>query len=572
MNRMFRLYTLAALALVMAACSREDIIADIPAPEEGIPFSATITSDSQATRTTLKEETDGSISVKWNSSDRVAMVYEVGGVTVVTEATVTPKDDDSGEATITAFLNANVTGGTAVTLIYPYSAVDTRTGNVLDDYLSMQECTLKGTTESIAAKYDLRQGTGTITLATGDATLSSNVTMKSQVCIWKITLGVAIDGVGQGGYPVGDTIYLDYDGRTYTLKIRDDLMGGSPVYRRFKGADVIYVALLPATKAPLTATSTAYNGDIFGYLKSKVTLVAGNYYQSLMTLNKAKVLTTGSLGVALNNGDILTGTGGDATHVTIADGATVMLYDVTIPGFVSTYTDLYPWAGITCLGSAAITLVGTNVVKGYSPNYPGIQAGPAGTTLTIRGSGRLAATSGKSSSQGKGAGIGGGNNMSVGNILIEGGVIVARANYGGAGIGSGYADEGSTGSCGDITISGGMVDTSSDNFGAGIGGSTRTICGNILINGGDVTAKGGHYAAGIGCGYSGDCGTITITDGVTSVSAKKSDSEPGPYSIGLSTSCMCGAISIGGTVYYDGLHFDNGGEAYLATSSLRYYP
>ena len=87
------------------------------------------------------------------------------------------------------------------------------------------------------------------------------------------------------------------------------------------------------------------------------------------------------------DGDVLTGTldGKKQPYkITIADGATVTLDGVTINGVSSSDVK---WAGITCLGDATIILKdgSKNTVKGFYEDYPGIQAGPTGKTLVIKG-------------------------------------------------------------------------------------------------------------------------------------------------------------------------------------------
>ena len=240
------------------------------------------------------------------------------------------------------------------------------------------------------------------------------------------------------------------------------------------------------------------------------------------------------------DGDVLTGTLANNVKISIADGATVTLDGVTINGVNDSK---YEWAGITCLGDATIILSGTNTVKGFYQNYPGIQAA-AGKTLIINGTGSLTA-----SSYGKGAGIGGVNNVACGNIEIQGGTITATSVTYGAGIGGGDRAD-----CGNITISGGTVNATGGERGAGIGGGRRGpdngSCGNILISGGTVTATGGINAAGIGGGRGyndgtfSSCGTITITSGVTKVTATMGDGAP--YSIGAGKYGNCGTVTIGG--------------------------
>ena len=207
------------------------------------------------------------------------------------------------------------------------------------------------------------------------------------------------------------------------------------------------------------------------------------------------------------DGTVLTGTLASEVKISIADGATVTLKDVTING-TSVDDDAHKHAGITCVGSATIILEGENTVKGFYENYPGIYV-PDGKTLTIQGTGKLTA-----SSNGYGAGIGGGYEISCGNIVINGGTITAKGGNKAAGIGGGWA------SCGNIEISGGTVDATGGEYAAGIGGGDQSTCGSITISGGTVDATGAKFAAGIGGGNQNKaCGTITITSGVTKVTA-----------------------------------------------------
>ena len=294
------------------------------------------------------------------------------------------------------------------------------------------------------------------------------------------------------------------------------------------------------------------------------------------------------------DGDVLTGTLAGNYKISIADGATVTLDGVTINGVND---GNYEWAGITCLGDATIILSGTNTVKGFYEDYPGIQAA-ADKTLTINGTGSLTA-----SSYGYGAGIGGKMNVACGNIEIQGGTITATSVNDGAGIGGGYkascgnitisggtviaiGGEGGAGiggaenaSCGNITISGGTVTATGGWRGAGIGSGKRgTIgsCGNILISGGTVTATGGENAAGIGGGRGNNnktlssCGDITIANTVTKVTATAG--ENAPYSIGAGNLGTCGTVTIGGTKYWENNAAVNGGDTYLAQATIVYDP
>ena len=245
-------------------------------------------------------------------------------------------------------------------------------------------------------------------------------------------------------------------------------------------------------------------------------------------------LTTGSGLVALGDGSTLTGTGGENTRVTIASGATVTLrgVDITvIPNDTS-----HQWAGITCLGDATIILAnGTdNVVKGGYVFYPGIQVGPPGTTLTIRGGGSLNVRgNGSGFAAGIGSVLSAGESHPCGNIVIEDGNITAY------GIG---ASNGS--SCGVITIAGGTVRAEGWSN-PGIGCSTQSTCAGITITGGTVTASS-RWTPAIGSGSLGTCGDITISgDGLTTyVTASTGADEP--CTIGADNEAFCGTITIGG--------------------------
>ena len=215
------------------------------------------------------------------------------------------------------------------------------------------------------------------------------------------------------------------------------------------------------------------------------------------------------------DGDILANTLAGNYRITIADGATVTLRNVTINIGSEDYSAL------SCNGSATIILDAETTSTLSSPlgsDYPALRsAHNTGSgdeyTLTIKGTGSLNATS-----SGKGAGIGGGYGIACGNIKIEGGIITANGGSYAAGIGG--------------------------------GGGSEAPCGNIVIEGGTITANAGSYASGIGGGRFGSCGTVTVTDGVTSVTAKRSI--PDSRCIGKGQEGSCGTVTIGGTVYSDG--------------------
>ena len=197
---------------------------------------------------------------------------------------------------------------------------------------------------------------------------------------------------------------------------------------------------------------------------------------SAMVVIKETDLSTLTGDYQASTGEILKGKLSGNYKITIPDNAMVCLQDVTING---TNSSSCPWAGITCLGNAAIILSGTNVVKGFHENYPGIQAAHnTGSgdeyTLTLWGGGKLDA-----SSNGKAPGIGGGYNIACGHIKVMGGDIEATSGYRSASIGGGYQA-----SCGNITISTDVTQV--------------------------IAKKGADGYSGIGAGSGGSCGTVTV--------------------------------------------------------------
>ena len=270
-----------------------------------------------------------------------------------------------------------------------------------------------------------------------------------------------------------------------------------------------------------------------------------------------------------SNGWVIIGeTNVTTTAATIAAGATVALDNVTINGSTSNSRP-----GIRCNGDATIILNGTNSVNACGDKYSGIFI-QEGFTLTIEGHGSLDVRSNGA------AGIGGCRQPTNdgGNIVINSGTINATGGGDGAGIGCCYNR-----SCGNIVINGGTIIATGSGNGAGIGGSTYSTCGDITINGGTITATGAGEAAGIGSAYiSSYCGAVTITTGVTSVTATKGSGNLCLCSIGKgsrvneghaeSTQSHCGTVTIGGTIYWDGSDYQNGGAAYLQQATITYEP
>ena len=275
----FRYLTIAVLGLVMAACS-SDIASEQPVVShqgKGISFSATISMKGSATRSVMTESTS-TISAAWKTGDELALVYEVSGQKQVTKATMTVSDDKS--ATITATIAEGVTTGTTVKLLYPYSRVcddpaEAATyGTISEDALAGQD----GTLETIANDYDLCQGDGEFTLMSdGTASLKADVTMASQIAIWKLSLSDGTNAIKATQVNI--------------VKGEDELM--VMVMPEEGTFSEFYVAVPAVSNGTINISAATSEGD-YTYTKTGVTLEAGKYYQSAVTMTASARIATGT--------------------------------------------------------------------------------------------------------------------------------------------------------------------------------------------------------------------------------------------------------------------------------------
>ena len=307
---------------------------------------------------------------------------------------------------------------------------------------------------------------------------------------------------------------------------------------------VKWAIVLP--QAELNETGEAYSEDQ-SYLGTRPTIHAietNKYYHvgdDVITMTVNTHVWNGNLAAltgseqegfaTARNGMTVYGTLSANVKVSIADGATVTLNGANINN--NSKSGSLNCAGITCLGNATINLYGGSINHCSSNNYPGIQAGPQGKTLTIQGTGSLYVQGGSNA-----AGIGGGSGITCGNISLKGGAITACGGQYGAGIGSGQG-----GTCGNIEIVGGEITATGGEGAAGIGSGSgiNTVCGNIYLYGGIINACGRDGAAGIGSGSGGTCGSIEIEGGTITA-------EGGSHAAGIGSgqNGSCGNIEVQG--------------------------
>ena len=538
------------VGVAFAACSSsDDSIVEQPvnptAPKTYTMIVQATKGDAAATRgLSLNGNT---LNVKWNEGEKVVVMQDDDELGTLT---ATPDPNDPTKATLTGELDELDLEEDIEFHLHSASCDYSRQSGVLlskDGENSIEEnfdyalCTVEAESDKIK--------TSVVKDPDGDeqydeyylVTIEGGITLESQQAIVKFTLVDKADATT----PMNVTRLEVYDGY-YNIFVE-------PV----SPTNALYVAVnSDGVELDYHLKAVTAKGDVYTYDRSDVTFLCGKYYEVKVQMTKQQPATIDlsklSEPYIAVNGDVLTGTLSEDVNVkiSITDGATVTLQEVTIEGWDD---ERYDWAGLTCEGDATIVLKNVNSVRGFYFIQPGISV-PVGKTLTISGDGTLNVQSNNSLHPYEdvyGPGIGGRINNDCGNIWIESGTVNAIGHKRSPGIGSSKEDI-----CGDITITGGTVTATGGDYAAGIGAGEgfSARCGNITITGGTVTATGGQEAAGIGCGLNSHCGNITISNSA-SVTATKGGRAP--YSVGIGYNDVvgkptCGTITIGDTKYYDG--------------------
>ena len=538
------------VGVAFAACSSSDdsIIEQPVNPTEPKTYTMTVQATKGDAAGTRGLSLDGNtLNVKWNEGEKVVVMQDDDELGTLT---ATPDPNDPTKATLTGELDELDPEEDIEFHLHSASCDYSRQSGVLlskDGENSIEEnfdyalCTVEAESDKIK--------TSVVKDPDGDeqydeyylVTIEGGITLESQQAIVKFTLVDKADATT----PMNVTRLEVYD-HYYTIFVE-------PV----SPTNALYVAVnSDGVESDYHLKAVTATGDVYTYDRSDVTFLCGKYYEVKVQMTKQQPATIDlsklSEPYIAVNGDVLTGTLSEDVNVkiSITDGATVTLQDVTIEGWDH---EKYDWAGLTCEGDATIVLKNVNSVRGFYFIQPGISV-PVGKTLTIRGDGTLNVQSNNSLHPYEdvyGPGIGGRINNDCGNIWIESGTVNAIGHKRSPGIGSSKENI-----CGNITITGGTVTATGGDYAAGIGAGEgfSARCGNITITGGTVTATGGQEAAGIGCGLNSHCGNITISNSA-SVTATKGGRAP--YSVGIGYNDVvgkptCGTITIGDTKYYDG--------------------
>ncbi len=265
--RKFKLFTIAAAVLMMAACSNDDRSLQPQAKPGQTQFTATIAApNSCSTRTTYSESGDV-ISVTWNVGDEIALVHD-GVKDIVKVETV----NGDGSATIKGNLTG-ATNGAKVVLAYPADAISASNddpGYNLNADIVLKLYAQDGTLKYIQDNLDYRKDeTLTLTVTESGATLSGEADMTVDFSIFKFTL------------QDDDTAALAVN--KFTLKQNVFPLVSSTTMSKTSTFYLAVPSLNVASKITFEAT---IGEDTYTYEKEDVTIAPSKYYQCTLTMTK----------------------------------------------------------------------------------------------------------------------------------------------------------------------------------------------------------------------------------------------------------------------------------------------
>ena len=255
--------TLAAMALMMAACTSEDLTQPQTPNSKGIPFTATI-SGKAATRAIKENTTDGILETSWAKGEKVALIYTGSNSNTVVDMMEVTEVGTDGTATISGTITGSPKDGDDVQVVYPASAVDLTTKEVKADLLAEQD----GKLETIAKNYDYRMKDGaTLKVVLGSATLDGTVSLENQLAIVRFSLSDGTSALEAESFEIDDN-------------------SGQPIITVTPSSadNVFYVAMPPATTAQAFHFIAKKGNEEYFYSQPSATLAAGKYYYQNMTL------------------------------------------------------------------------------------------------------------------------------------------------------------------------------------------------------------------------------------------------------------------------------------------------
>ena len=274
----FRIFSIAVLGIILAACSSNDEIIEQPAQpnDDVIHFSGTISLEGAGTRTAMTEtEADQTITADWQVNDVInlcqsdtkygtAQVKSLSGTSAYIEGTLSGSGYNlSNDFDLIYLGNLEGTSLSDLSAIYPNQ---------------------KGTVADLG-EYDCRKGCAKLKLESGKYVIDGTVKLEAQMAIWKLTLTYGTSPLNMD--QTADQLKVYYDG-AIVAGAGTNFSGGS--------TNVVYLAVPTASSKTIKIEYT--NGTItYVYQKSGVSIAASKYYQSTVTF-----LTLASLKSMINSG------------------------------------------------------------------------------------------------------------------------------------------------------------------------------------------------------------------------------------------------------------------------------
>ena len=259
---MNKILTTAALALMMTACSNDYNEAALQ-PGAGYEITVTATIDaggSALTRAVAESGTTITSSLK--ADEQIAVLFSDGTTNLSRTATV--KSVADGTATIEFTIPSSLANNTACTLVYPATAAKADNTDV-KTYAEL----FATQTGVLSDDLDVRRGTATIQNDGFTASLSDATKLAAQNAIVKFSLSYGSDAIAATQFQVKD-------GSDNVLTIVTPTATD--------GASDLYVVMAPATDADFHFEASEGDFD-YTYEKTGVTLAAGTYYQSPITMD-----------------------------------------------------------------------------------------------------------------------------------------------------------------------------------------------------------------------------------------------------------------------------------------------
>jgi hypothetical protein len=263
-----KLFFMAALALMTAACSNDDndLTTQQPQKAEGITITAQLAPKTNGADTrAVVDNGDNKITATWAVDEHIAILYEVNSTPTMADATITAVDGD-GKATITFTVEAGTENNTACKLVYP-ATINSTLPVYKNDFSDVKDAAeifgyvpQDGT---LSANLDIRRGYGTIQTTTPGLTVTTEPV--AQYAIFKFTAHNSVDN------PI-DVSFMEV------------YIGSLPIIIIPSGSSEFYAALPAASSQPVGFFANCSDGYYYCY-KSSATFAAGKFYQSTLKMS-----------------------------------------------------------------------------------------------------------------------------------------------------------------------------------------------------------------------------------------------------------------------------------------------